>query len=120
MYWQVLAVVCSCLAGCHSQAIVMRFTRPQVGIGICTKSAAEATKRGANFSHELDFVAANIIMALVADFCLVWLPAPRANWRCSLPPQTTECWSNNVASPPGIPNAPQDVVSVVDSLPCAS
>ena len=66
---------------------VTRFTLPQVGIGICTKSAAEATKRGANFSHELDFVAANIIMALVADFCLVWLPAPRANWRCSVPVQ---------------------------------
>jgi Protein RETICULATA-related len=80
-------VVCGRLAGCHSQVVVMRFTLPQVGIGICTKTAAEATKRGVNFPHELDFVAANIIMALVADFCLVWLPAPRANWRCTVPSQ---------------------------------
>lgn len=48
----------------------------QVGIGIFTKSTAEYTKRGENFNKELDFVAANIVMALVADFMLVWLPAP--------------------------------------------
>ncbi|KAK9821760.1 hypothetical protein WJX81_005007 [Elliptochloris bilobata] len=48
----------------------------EVGIGIFTKSSAEYTKRGEKFSQELDFVAANIIMALVADFMLVWLPAP--------------------------------------------
>ena len=49
----------------------------EVGIGICTKSAAEATKRGPAFRDELDFVAANVAMALIADFMLVWLPAPR-------------------------------------------
>jgi hypothetical protein len=48
----------------------------EVGIGICTKSTAEYTKRGENFSSQLDFVTANVIMALVADFMLVWLPAP--------------------------------------------
>ena len=53
----------------------------QVGIGICTKTTAEATKRGGMFFAELDFVIANVIMALVADFCLVWLPAPRVSWR---------------------------------------
>jgi hypothetical protein len=26
--------------------------------------------------QELDFVAANVMMALIADFMLVWLPAP--------------------------------------------
>lgn len=48
----------------------------EVGIGICTKSAAEYSKRGESFNSQLDFVFANIIMALVADFMLVWLPAP--------------------------------------------
>lgn len=62
----------------------MPCSHPQVGIGICTKTTAEATKRGDMFMSELDFVVANIIMALVADFCLVWLPAPRATWRCFL------------------------------------
>ena len=48
----------------------------EVGIGICTKSAAEYSKRGESFNSQLDFVLANVIMALVADFMLVWLPAP--------------------------------------------
>lgn len=54
-----------------------------MGIGIFTKSSAEYTKRGKNFSKELDFVAANIIMALVADFMLVWLPAPTLSFACA-------------------------------------
>ena len=48
----------------------------EVGIGIFTKSTAEYAKRGSRFGDELDFVAANVMMALVADFMLVWLPAP--------------------------------------------
>jgi hypothetical protein len=48
----------------------------EVGIGICTKTTAEYAKRQDKFSSQLDFVAANIIMALIADFMLVWLPAP--------------------------------------------
>lgn len=48
----------------------------ECGIGIFTKSTAEYKKRGNAFWHELDFVLANVIMALLADFCLVWLPAP--------------------------------------------
>jgi len=48
----------------------------ELGIGICTKATAEYTKRGDNFSNQLDFVTANVIMALIADFMLVWLPAP--------------------------------------------
>ncbi len=34
----------------------------EVGIGICTKSTAEYTKRGQDFKNELDFVLANVIM----------------------------------------------------------
>jgi hypothetical protein len=48
----------------------------EVGIGICTKTTAEYTKRGENFNSQLDFVFANLVMALIADFMLVWLPAP--------------------------------------------
>jgi len=48
----------------------------EVGIGICTKMSAEYAKRQGTFSQELDFVAANVMMALIADFMLVWLPAP--------------------------------------------
>eukprot|EP00210_Caulerpa_lentillifera_P004140 g3946.t1 len=48
----------------------------ECGIGICTKSAAEYAKRQDSFWKELDFVMANVIMAILADFMLVWLPAP--------------------------------------------
>jgi len=48
----------------------------EVGIGICTKLSAEYAKRQEAFASELDFVFANVLMALVADFMLVWLPAP--------------------------------------------
>ena len=30
--------------------------------------------------QELDFVAANVMMALIADFMLVWLPAPTLSY----------------------------------------
>lgn len=48
----------------------------ECGIGIGTKLSAEYTKRGDNFAKEADFVAANVLMAIIADFMLVWLPAP--------------------------------------------
>lgn len=48
----------------------------ECGIGICTKCTAEYAKRQGTFSKELDFVAANVMMAIIADFMLVWLPAP--------------------------------------------
>jgi hypothetical protein len=48
----------------------------ECGIGIGTKCAAEAEKRRGRFSQELDFITANVIMAIIADFMLVWLPAP--------------------------------------------
>ena len=53
----------------------------QIGIGICAKGTAEFTKRGESFNKELDFVFANVMMALVADFMLVWLPAPTLSFR---------------------------------------
>lgn len=48
----------------------------ELGIGICTKLSAEYAKRQDTFYKELDFVSANVLMALLADFMLVWLPAP--------------------------------------------
>ena len=50
----------------------------ELGIGITMKLLAEFNKRGENFSAELDFVFANVVMAIIADTMLVWLPAPRA------------------------------------------
>jgi hypothetical protein len=48
----------------------------ELGIGVCTKLSAEYTKRRKTFWQETDFVIANVIMALIADFMLTWLPAP--------------------------------------------
>ncbi|KAF6255296.1 hypothetical protein COO60DRAFT_1471217 [Scenedesmus sp. NREL 46B-D3] len=52
----------------------------EVGIGVCTKCTAEYAKRGESFNKELDFVAANVVMAIIADFMLVWLPAPTLSY----------------------------------------
>jgi hypothetical protein len=52
----------------------------EVGIGVCTKCTAEYAKRGDHFAKELDFVAANVVMAIIADFMLVWLPAPTLSY----------------------------------------
>ncbi|KAL0429223.1 UNVERIFIED_CONTAM: protein RETICULATA-RELATED 4, chloroplastic [Sesamum radiatum] len=53
----------------------------ECGVGIFTKTAAELEKRRENFSKELDFVFADVVMAIVADFMLVWLPAPTVSLR---------------------------------------
>ncbi|XP_021890798.1 protein RETICULATA-RELATED 4, chloroplastic-like [Carica papaya] len=43
--------------------------------------AAEQEKRKEKFTKELDFVCADVVMALIADFMLVWLPAPTVSLR---------------------------------------
>eukprot|EP00244_Chara_vulgaris_P004653 TRINITY_DN1927_c0_g1_i1.p1 TRINITY_DN1927_c0_g1~~TRINITY_DN1927_c0_g1_i1.p1 ORF type:complete len:290 (-),score=53.41 TRINITY_DN1927_c0_g1_i1:1138-1986(-) len=48
----------------------------ECGIGVCTKTAAEYERRRDRFMKELDFVFADLVMAIIADFMLVWLPAP--------------------------------------------
>ncbi len=65
-----------CLIACH----VTGWALLQLGIGICTKVTAEYAKRQGRFGQELDFVAANVLMALIADFMLVWLPAPTLSY----------------------------------------
>ncbi|XP_031494020.1 protein RETICULATA-RELATED 4, chloroplastic-like [Nymphaea colorata] len=48
----------------------------ECGVGIFTKTAAEYERRREKFVKELDFVLADVVMAIIADFMLVWLPAP--------------------------------------------
>ncbi|KAI3885260.1 hypothetical protein MKW98_002652 [Papaver atlanticum] len=56
----------------------------ECGVGIFTKTAAEYERRRENFMKELDFVVADVAMAIIADFMLVWLPAPTVSLRPSL------------------------------------
>ncbi|XP_010931983.1 protein RETICULATA-RELATED 4, chloroplastic [Elaeis guineensis] len=53
----------------------------ECGVGVFTKTAAEWERRRENFVKELDFVVADVAMAIVADFMLVWLPAPTVSLR---------------------------------------
>lgn len=48
----------------------------ECGIGVVTKVTAEKTKREDAFWKEIDFVGANVVMAIIADFMLTWIPAP--------------------------------------------
>ncbi|KAA8496491.1 Protein RETICULATA-RELATED 4, chloroplastic [Porphyridium purpureum] len=45
-------------------------------IGLVGKLVAESKGRGEAFWNELDFVGANVVMALLADFGLTYFPAP--------------------------------------------
>lgn len=48
----------------------------ECGVGMFTKTAAEYQKRKENFFNELEIVFADVVMAVIADFMLVYLPAP--------------------------------------------
>ncbi|TVU19221.1 hypothetical protein EJB05_35359, partial [Eragrostis curvula] len=56
----------------------------ECGIGIFTKTAAEYEKRKDKFMKELDFVICDVVMAIIADFMLVWLPAPTVSLKPSI------------------------------------
>ncbi|XP_058212005.1 protein RETICULATA-RELATED 4, chloroplastic-like [Rhododendron vialii] len=56
----------------------------ECGVGIFTKTAAEWERRREKFTKELDFVFADVVMAIIADFMLVWLPAPTVSLRPAL------------------------------------
>ncbi|KAJ4978908.1 hypothetical protein NE237_009688 [Protea cynaroides] len=56
----------------------------ECGVGIFTKTAAEWERRRENFVKELDFVLADVFMSIIADFMLVWLPAPTISLRPAL------------------------------------
>ncbi|VFQ71328.1 unnamed protein product [Cuscuta campestris] len=51
------------------------------GVGIFTKTAAEYERRRENFFNELEVVFADVVMAIIADFMLVYLPAPTVSLR---------------------------------------
>lgn len=53
----------------------------EIGIGVVMKLTAEYTKRQENFVKEADFVFANTLMAIIADFMLTWLPAPTLSYK---------------------------------------
>ncbi|GKV16525.1 hypothetical protein SLEP1_g27156 [Rubroshorea leprosula] len=48
----------------------------ECGVGIFTKTAAEYDRRRENFFKEFEIVFADVVMAIIADFMLVYLPAP--------------------------------------------
>ncbi|KAL2329221.1 hypothetical protein Fmac_022648 [Flemingia macrophylla] len=48
----------------------------ECGVGVFTKTAAEYEKRRENFFKEIEIVFADVVMAIIADFMLVYLPAP--------------------------------------------
>ncbi|PHU03235.1 hypothetical protein BC332_28486 [Capsicum chinense] len=53
----------------------------ECGVGIFTKTAAEYERRRENFFNELEIVVADVVMAVIADFMLVYLPAPTISLR---------------------------------------
>ncbi|GMI89068.1 hypothetical protein HRI_002576100 [Hibiscus trionum] len=53
----------------------------ECGVGIFTKTAAEYERRRENFFNELEIVFADVVMAVIADFMLVYLPAPTVSLR---------------------------------------
>ncbi|KAK6141540.1 hypothetical protein DH2020_024717 [Rehmannia glutinosa] len=53
----------------------------ECGVGLFTKTAAEYQRRKENFFNELEIVFADVVMAIIADFMLVYLPAPTVSLR---------------------------------------
>ena len=49
----------------------------EAGMGVITKLLAELHKRPVKFWGELDLVFANVVMSLLADVALIWIPAPQ-------------------------------------------
>ncbi|XP_074292412.1 protein RETICULATA-RELATED 4, chloroplastic-like [Silene latifolia] len=53
----------------------------ECGVGVFTKTAAEYERRRETFFSELEIVFADVVMAVIADFMLVYLPAPTITFR---------------------------------------
>ncbi|CAL0334249.1 unnamed protein product [Lupinus luteus] len=53
----------------------------ECGVGVFTKTAAEYDRRRDKFFDELEIVFADVVMAILADFMLVYLPAPTVSLR---------------------------------------
>lgn len=68
------------------------------GIGIGGKLTAEYQQRRSNFWREGEFVLANVIMALLADFALVYFPAPSLSLTSSATSGATTNWLGRLSS----------------------
>nr|CAB3475484.1 unnamed protein product [Digitaria exilis] len=53
----------------------------EVGIGVLAKLGAEFQKRGEDIVNEIDFVISDVIMAIIADIMLVYIPAPTVSFQ---------------------------------------
>ncbi|OIV99623.1 hypothetical protein TanjilG_17433 [Lupinus angustifolius] len=53
----------------------------ECGVGVIAKTAAEYDRRREKFFDELEIVFADVVMAILADFMLVYLPAPTVSLR---------------------------------------
>ncbi|KAL8159408.1 hypothetical protein V2J09_000945 [Rumex salicifolius] len=56
----------------------------ECGVGVFTKTLAEYERRRENFFKEIEIVCADVAMAVIADFMLVYLPAPTVAFRPAL------------------------------------
>ncbi|KAL8129351.1 hypothetical protein V2J09_018506 [Rumex salicifolius] len=56
----------------------------ECGVGVFTKTAAEYERRRGDFFNELEVVFADVVMGIIADFMLVYLPAPTVALRPAL------------------------------------
>lgn len=62
-------------------------------LGLCGKLSAEWERRRERFWKEIDFVFANVIMAFLADFALVYFPAPSVSLHRSIASKSS--WISN-------------------------
>lgn len=69
----------------------------ELAIGVTAKMIAEVQARQQDFWKELDFVASDIMLEIVADFSLVWLLSPALNLR----PVPSGKLARTIASLPG-------------------
>lgn len=68
------------------------------GIGVFGKLSAEYEQRRANFWKEGEFVFANLITAILADFALVYLPAPSVALTRNLSGSGFGAWLNQIST----------------------
>jgi len=69
----------------------------ELAIGVTAKLIAEVQARQEDFWKELDFVASDVMLEIVADFSLVWLLSPALNLR----PIPTGKLARTIATLPG-------------------
>ncbi|KAA6413600.1 MAG: hypothetical protein FRX49_13738 [Trebouxia sp. A1-2] len=66
----------------------------EAGMGVITKLLAELHKRPVKFWGELDLVFANVVMSLLADVALIWIPAPQVTQKGSHQYSIAQRWAS--------------------------